>query len=106
METLGPKIFIQVQSDFTIRACAQAMPGSLELVLGLFVAVELPIHDDSRAPVLAADGLTAGRQVDDAQPGMSKSNSSVAGHPMALPVRTPMEKTLSGPPQIGLRDRS
>jgi hypothetical protein len=91
MQALGPKVFIQVQCDLAVRTCAQPMSGSLELALGLLVAVELAIDDDSSASILAGDGLTAGDEIDDAQPGMSESNAPVVGHPVALSVRTPME---------------
>jgi hypothetical protein len=59
-----------------------------------FITVELTVHDDADAAVLACYGLISSCKVDDAQPRTSESHSPVRCDPMPLSVGTAMIKAL------------
>src|SRR5690242_14983439 len=70
MQSLNAKIFIKMQSDLAVGFRAQSVAAALQFALNHFVAVELTVHDDSCALVLARDRLVASGEVNDAEPGM------------------------------------
>src|SRR5262245_52481027 len=93
MQALRPEILIKVQCDLAVGARAQTMARSFELALDVLVAVELTVRHDLTAPVLTGDGLTARREIDDAEPRVSESDALVGRCPMALSIGTTMEET-------------
>ena len=58
------------------------------------VTVEFAIDDDSGSFVFADDRLIARFKINDAEPGMTKSNPTVRADPMALPVGTTVMEAL------------
>src|SRR4029453_3313237 len=74
MHALQADVFVQMQGDLAVRSRSQAVSATLEFLLDSLEIVELAVDDDPRALVFAGDGLIAGREVDDAQPRMAKSD--------------------------------
>ena len=87
MEALRAEILVQMQRDLAVRTRAQPVTTRFELALDALVVVELAVDDDVQPLVLVGDRLVAGRQVDDAQPGMPQADASMGGDPLPLPVR-------------------
>src|SRR5215472_10444597 len=77
MQALRSEILVEVERYLAVRACAQPMPGSLELALDRLVAVELAVGDDLTAAVLTRNRLSAGREVNDAEPRVSEPHALV-----------------------------
>src|SRR5215831_20736659 len=93
MQALRSEILIEVERNLAVRVRAQAMSGLLELPPLCLVTVELAVDDDLTAAILTCDGLTAGREVNNTEPRMPEPNAPVGGHPVALPIGTPVEET-------------
>ena len=87
MQALRAEIFIEMQGDLAVRSRAQAVARLFEFALDCFVAVEFAIDDDPGLFVLACDRLISRREIDDAEPGMAKSNAAVGRDPMAAAHR-------------------
>jgi len=85
-----------VQRYLAVRTGAQAMARAFEWSLNSFVAVELAIDDDPDFVVFACNWLIAGLEVDDAEPRMTKGNSTIRADPMALTVRPAVMEALGG----------
>src|SRR5215472_9793022 len=96
MQALRAEIFIEVQRYLAVRTGAQAMARAFEWSLNSFVAVELAIDDDPDFVVFACNWLIAGLEVDDAEPRMTKGNSTIRADPMALTVRPAVMEALGG----------
>ncbi len=92
VQALRAEIAIEMQGDLAVRTRAEMMPRILQFLADRFVAVELAIGDEARAFVPAGDRLIAGRQVDDAEPGVAKAHRSVRADPVALPIGPAMMK--------------
>ena len=76
VQALRAEIFVEMQGDLAVRARAQAMTGLLEFALDRFVAIEFAIDDDAGLSVLAGDRLISGREIDDAEPRVAKSDAA------------------------------
>ena len=64
-------LFVEMQGDLAVGAGSEAVAPALEVALHTLEVVELAVDDDPHALVFAGDRLIAGRQVDDAEPGMA-----------------------------------
>src|SRR5579884_1909898 len=93
-----------MQRNLAVGLGAQPVSASYELALNGLVSIELAIDDDPNALVFARDGLIAGGQVDDAEPGMAQSDLPVGRDPLPLPVGTAMVETLRCPLNYGWGD--
>jgi hypothetical protein len=60
----------------------------LQLASLALEVVKLAVDDGMNPFVLVRDRLIAGREVDDAEPRMPKTNALIGGQPNALAVRT------------------
>src|SRR5262249_50886249 len=89
----------EVQGDLAVGAGAEAVPPGFEVALGALEVVDLAVDDDPHRLVLAGDRLLAGRQVDDAEPGVAQPGAPVAGEPGALSVRPAVGKPARRPLQ-------
>ena len=90
----------------------QAVAARFQVPLDRLVSVELAVDDDVDLPVLACDGLIAGRQVDDAQPGVPETDVPVIRDPPPLPVGAAVSEPsrsrldrLNGHPSLGCERR-
>ena len=63
----------------------QLMPLPLEVI-------DFAVDDNVERVVFIGDGFVAGREVDDAQPGMPQAHSTVGGVPNAQVVRPAMDE--------------
>ena len=70
MEAFRAEIFVEVESNFTVRPGTKAMACSFELLLDGFVAIELAVDHDPGALTFTGDRLVAGGEIDDAEPRM------------------------------------
>ena len=97
MQALCAEVLIEVQRNLAIRTSAQVVTRVFEIMPNRLVAIEFAIRYDPNSFILARNRLISGRKVDDAEPRMTESNSTIGTYPMALAVRTPVRKSLSGP---------
>jgi hypothetical protein len=105
MQALGTEIFIEMQSDLAVRTRPQSVARALELVPNCLIAIEFTVNDDTRSTVLARNRLISGRQINDAQPRMPKSNPPVRGDPMSLSVGSTVMQALRRSLHYRCRDR-
>ena len=100
------EVLVEVQGDLAVGAGAEAVAPALEVALHALEVVELAVDDDPQALVLAGDRLIAGRQVDDAEPGVAQPDPPIAGDPRPLSVRPAVGESEGRLLQGGGRDRS
>src|SRR4051794_21397371 len=81
MQALRAAVLVEVQRDLAVGAGPQAMAPVLEFASDGLVAVELPVGDDPGPLVLARDRLSAGFQIDDAEPGVGEGHATVRAKP-------------------------
>ena len=106
MQCLRPEILVEVQGDLAVRSRAEVVPRTLELGANRLEVVELAIDDDAGLVILAGDRLRAGRQVDDAQPGMTEGHAPILRHPVFLGIRAAVLESLNGALNGAVRDRT
>ena len=82
------EVLVEVQGDLAVGAGAEAVAPAFEVALDALEVVELAVDDDLQRLVLAGDRLIAGRQVDDAEPGMAQPDPTIVGEPRPLSVRS------------------
>ena len=86
-----------MQGDLAVRPRSQPVARLLEFALDRFVPVEFTVDDDTGLFVLAGDRLISGREIDDAEPRVAKSNEAVRRYPMALPIGATVMKAVGSP---------
>lgn len=72
------------------------MSSLFELRLDRLITVEFAIYNNAKAFVFVGDGLVSGRQIDNAEPRVAKSDAADCCDPMTLTVRTTMAEALGG----------
>src|SRR5437867_4810867 len=82
-----------MKRNFAVGARPKLVSSLFKLLLNRLITVELTIHDDPKRFVLVRDWLISSRQVDDAQPRVSQTDSTVGRDPVALSVRAAMTET-------------
>ena len=90
---MSAEILIEMKRNFAVRPRPKPVSSLFEFFLDRLVTVEFTIHDDPKRFVFVGDWLISGRQVDDAQPCVSQTDSTVGGDPVTLSVRAAMTKT-------------
>ncbi len=60
-------LLVRVRDRLGVAACAESMPGSLELRSKLTEVVDLAVEHDDDAAVFVVDRLVAGLEVDNTQ---------------------------------------
>src|SRR5437016_1654139 len=96
---MSAKILIEMKRNFTVGARPKFVSSLFKLLLNRLITVELTIHDDPKRFVLVRDWLISGRQVYDAQPCVSQTDSTVGCDPVAPSVRAAMVETPCRPPE-------
>src|ERR1035438_743602 len=87
MQALRPEVLIQVERDLAIRPRSEPVPSTFQLLLNCLKPVELPVHNNPRPLIFAGNRLVPGREIDNAQPSVTKSHFPIARDPLPLPVR-------------------
>src|SRR5215218_3066302 len=82
-----------MQRDLGVGARLEAVPVALELGANALEVVELAVVNEVELGVFVRDRLVAGREVDDAQPGVAESRAGTGVDPDALGVGTAMIET-------------
>src|SRR5437667_8713809 len=82
-----------MKRNFAVRPRPKLMSSLFKLPLNRLITVELTIDDDPKGFVFVGNWLISGRQVDDAQPCVSQTDSTVRCDPVTLSVRTAMTNT-------------
>src|SRR5881396_4135560 len=96
---MSAEILTEMKRNFAVRPRPRLVSCLFEFFLDRLVTVELTIHDDPKRFVFVGDWLISGRQVDDAQPRVSQTDSTVGCDPVALSVRAAMMETPGRPLQ-------
>src|SRR5438093_7168637 len=96
---MSAEILIEMKRNFAVRARPKLVSSLFEFFLDRLVTVEFTIHNDPKCFVFVGDWLTSSGQVDNAQPCVPQTNSTVGRDPVALPVRTAMTETPCRPLQ-------
>src|SRR5439155_22065306 len=90
---MSAEILIEMKRNFAVRPRPKPVSSLFEFFLDRLVTVEFTIHDDPKRFVFVGDWLISSRQVDNAQPCVSQTDSTVGCDPVALSVRTAMMET-------------
>src|SRR5881396_3351734 len=90
---MSAEILTEMKRNFAVRPRPRLVSCLFEFFLDRLVTVELTIHDDPKHFVFVGDRLISSRQVDDAQPRVSQTDSTVGRDPVALSVRAAMTET-------------
>jgi hypothetical protein len=93
------EVFVEVQGDLAVGAGAEAVAPGFEFALRALEVVEFAVDDDPQPLVLAGDRLIAGRQVDDAEPGVAQPDPAVFAEPGPLSVRPAVGESAGRPSQ-------
>src|SRR5207244_5638021 len=96
---MSAEILIEMKRNFAVRPRPKPVSSLFEFFLDRLVTVEFAIHDDPKRFVFVGDRLISSRQVDDAQPCVPQTNSTVGRDPVALSVRAAMTETPGRPLQ-------
>ena len=75
------------------------MPPLLKLPTLSLKIIKFSIHDNPDPMILIGNGLIAGGEIDDAQPGMPKPHTTVSGNPFTIAVGSAMVKHFNGGPE-------
>src|SRR5262245_2319269 len=86
--TMHSEFLVEMQCDFTVRTRSERMLTPLELASLAFKVIKLAVHNDMNPVVLIGDRLIARAEVNDAQPGMTKTGATIGREPHPLAVRT------------------
>ena len=70
-----------------------------EFLLDGLITVKLSVHNDSKALILIGNRLVPGRQIDNAEPCVAETNSTILSDPMTLTVRATMMQAFGCPLQ-------
>ncbi|HEU4648028.1 MAG TPA: hypothetical protein VFS33_03135 [Gemmatimonadales bacterium] len=86
VQAVRAKILVEVEGNLAVGSGAEMVPLLLQLALNRLEAIELAVHDELHAIVLARDWLLAGGEVDDSQARVAEADLAVGRHPDLLPV--------------------
>ncbi len=98
MQAGRTELLVAMQNYFRVRTCGKAVPGPLQFSAQLHMVVDLAVENDPECAILVGDGLLAGRQIYNAQPGAA--NPDLRVHVQTKLIRPTMPDNRQHPAEL------